>query len=118
MTAKPFPFTEISAVCQSSSIFLSMHSLSEAFWYFSSTHSADYWQLCVYCYVWLFYSSSRTAQVMNAETQTIEPAFNHEDDRGRLCCLDAKLYYCNPQFPAFQVKKIMPGTEKIKNITI
>lgn len=55
---------------------------------------------------------------MNAETQTIEPAFNHEDDRGRLCCLDAKLYYCNLQFPAFQVKKIMPGTEKIKNMTI
>lgn len=110
--SSPFPFAEISAVCQSSSIFLNVHSVSETFWYFSSILSADYWLLCVFCYIWLFYSSSRTAQVMNTETQTAEPAFNHIDDRGRLCCLHAKWYNYSPEFSAFHGKKIMPGTEK------
>lgn len=49
---------------------------------------------------------------MNAETQTTEPAFSHKDDRGRLCCLDAKLYNYSPEFPAFHGKKITLATEK------
>lgn len=49
---------------------------------------------------------------MNAEAQTTEPAFHHKDDRGRLCCLDAKLYNNSPEFPAFHGRKVMPGTEK------